>query len=44
MKNPLPALLLAPLLLLAACNTTQGVGEDLESAGKEISKTADENK
>jgi predicted small secreted protein len=44
MKTLIAATLLAPMLLLAACNTTQGVGEDLESAGKEISKTADENK
>ena len=31
--------LLAPLML-AACHTVEGVGEDLNSAGKGISKTA----
>lgn len=44
MSRLIAVALLAPMLLLAACNTTQGMGEDLESAGKEISKTADENK
>jgi predicted small secreted protein len=30
--------------LLAACNTTAGVGEDMAAAGKAIEKSADENK
>lgn len=38
------AALFAPLVLLGACNTTEGVGKDLQSAGKEVAKTADENK
>ncbi len=40
----LAAILVLPLVLLAACNTTEGVGKDMQSAGKELSKTADENK
>lgn len=40
----LAATLLLPLIVLGACNTTEGVGKDMQSAGKEISKTADENK
>jgi predicted small secreted protein len=38
------AMLLLPMLVLGACNTTEGMGKDMQSAGKEISKTADENK
>jgi predicted small secreted protein len=40
----LAATLLLPLIVLGACNTTEGVGKDMQSAGKEISKTADANK
>ena len=29
---------------LAACNTTEGAGQDLSAAGKAISKSADKNK
>jgi len=38
------ATILLPLVVLGACNTTEGEGKDMQSAGKEISKTADENK
>ena len=30
--------------LLAACSTTEGVGEDMSAAGKAISKSAEQNK
>ncbi|WP_199555838.1 entericidin A/B family lipoprotein [Sandaracinobacteroides hominis] len=43
-KSYIGALFLSSLVLLTACNTTEGVGKDMQSAGKEISKTADENK
>jgi predicted small secreted protein len=38
------AALLFPLVLLVGCNTTEGVGKDLQSAGKELEKAADDNK
>jgi predicted small secreted protein len=40
------ALFLATLMagVLASCNTTQGFGEDLSSAGKGISHSAEKNK
>lgn len=44
LKKLMAATLLLPMLVLGACNTTEGVGKDMESAGKEIAKTADENK
>jgi predicted small secreted protein len=31
-------------LLLAACNTVEGVGKDVKSAGDTVAKTADKNK
>jgi len=31
-------------LLLAACNTIEGVGKDVSSAGDTVAKTADKNK
>lgn len=33
--------LIASAWLLAACNTTEGVGEDIEAAGEGIQKAAD---
>lgn len=30
--------------LLSACNTTQGVGEDMSAAGDALAKSADDNK
>lgn len=40
-----PAILLAalalPALLLAACNTTRGVGQDIKSIGRTIERAAD---
>lgn len=44
MRAPILASALILLLALAGCNTTEGVGEDLQSAGKEVEKAADENK
>ena len=43
MKYKLLALLTIPMLL-AACNTTAGVGRDLKSAGQEIEKAGENNK
>jgi predicted small secreted protein len=37
-------MIVAAPLLLAGCNTTQGVGRDLQSAGEEVEKVAKENK
>ncbi len=33
----------AALLALAACNTAEGIGEDLESAGEAIDEEAEEH-
>jgi predicted small secreted protein len=50
MRKKLTTLLLTLMLvagtasLLAACNTTEGAGEDLTAAGKAITKSADKNK
>lgn len=38
--NKVLLLLVAALPLLSACNTIQGMGEDLENAGEGISDTA----
>jgi len=40
-KSLLVASLLAPAVLLSACNTTKGVGQDIKSVGKTIEKAAD---
>ncbi len=36
--------LAAGALLLAACNTVEGVGKDVSSAGDTVAKTADKSK
>jgi|GEM_PF-3474309 len=36
------ALLFAALLLIGACNTFEGAGEDVESLGEGMSDTADD--
>lgn len=36
--------LLALLSTLSACNTMEGMGQDLQEGGKKIEKSADENK
>lgn len=38
--KPFLAILLAAPLLLAACNTVEGVGEDLSDAGDAIAEAA----
>jgi predicted small secreted protein len=40
-RNLIIALILAPAVLLGACNTTKGVGRDIESVGKKIEDVAD---
>ncbi len=35
------ASLLVPVILLAGCNTTKGVGRDVKSVGKTIEKAGD---
>jgi entericidin B len=40
MRLTLTALAVACLGMLTACNTVEGAGRDLSSAGKAISKTA----
>ncbi|GEM_PF-2233572 len=32
------------MLILAACNTMEGLGQDIESAGTALKRSADENK
>ncbi len=40
-KPMIAALLILPAMLLAACNTTKGVGRDVKSVGKAIERAAD---
>jgi len=35
--------ILAVALFLSACNTVNGIGKDLESAGKAVQKTSEKN-
>lgn len=47
MPRPLTAARLAPVLLvgllgLAACNTMEGLGQDMENAGQEIEEEAND--
>lgn len=37
------AMLVAAMPLLSACYATKGAGEDLQSAGKSLSNSADKN-
>jgi predicted small secreted protein len=39
-KNYLSAVVLGGLFMLAACNTVDGAGEDLQSAGQAIENAA----
>lgn len=43
-KPVLTAALLAAMALLAACNTVEGVGRDVSSAGDAVSNTANDAK
>lgn len=44
LKRLIAGTLLLPMLVLGACNTTEGLGKDMQSAGKEVEKAADEAK
>ena len=43
-KTILTAAALAMGVLVAACNTVEGAGEDVQSAGNAVSKTAEDVK
>jgi len=40
-KRIVAALLLSSALVLSACNTVEGAGKDVQSAGKAVEKSAD---
>ena len=44
LKPVIKLLMVLPLLALAACNTVEGAGEDMQSAGRAVERTADRNK
>jgi predicted small secreted protein len=45
MKNVIKTLAVASVaLFVTACNTVEGVGQDVESAGEKIEETANDNK
>ncbi len=44
MRSFISLALAASALMLAACNTIEGVGKDVRSAGDAVAKTADKNK
>ncbi|MCC2979161.1 MULTISPECIES: entericidin A/B family lipoprotein [unclassified Sphingomonas] len=44
MKKLVGMLAVAGALLVAACNTVEGVGRDVSSAGDTVAKTADDAK
>ena len=44
MRKVLAMALIASGLALSACNTIEGVGRDVESAGETVANTADDNK
>lgn len=44
LKRLVATTILLPLIALGACNTTEGMGEDLQSAGKAVEKAADDSK
>jgi predicted small secreted protein len=41
MRKLLSSALVAGMLMIAACNTVEGAGEDLQSAGKAVEKAGD---
>ncbi len=43
LRSVLVTTVLAATLVLAACNTTRGVGKDIESAGEGIKDSAERN-
>ncbi len=44
MRKILTALTLVGALAITACNTVEGVGKDVSSAGDTVAKTADKSK
>ncbi|HWK35337.1 entericidin A/B family lipoprotein [Sphingomonas sp.] len=44
MRKITTAIALATILTLAACNTVEGVGKDVKSAGETVANTADDAK
>lgn len=40
-KKIIAAMLLSSALILSACNTVEGAGKDVQSAGKAVEKAAD---
>jgi predicted small secreted protein len=44
MRKIIAAVTLASALALGACNTVEGVGRDVSSAGDTVAKTADDAK
>ncbi|QJU56708.1 entericidin A/B family lipoprotein [Sphingomonas sp. AP4-R1] len=43
-RKALALALVAGTLLVSACNTVEGAGKDVSSAGKAVSNAADDNK
>ncbi|WP_375402920.1 entericidin A/B family lipoprotein [uncultured Sphingomonas sp.] len=41
MRKLFGSALIAGMLLMAACNTVEGAGKDVQSAGKAVEKAAD---
>lgn len=44
MRKLLLAVMIAAPLLASACNTIEGIGKDVQAAGKAVSDTADDTK
>jgi predicted small secreted protein len=44
MRKLIGTALLAGAMLVSACNTVEGVGKDVSSAGDTVAKTADKSK
>lgn len=44
MRKLLGVAIVASALLVSACNTVEGVGKDVSSAGQTVAKTADDAK
>ena len=44
MRKVLGMVVVAGALMVSACNTVEGVGKDVSSAGKTVAKTADDAK
>ncbi len=41
MRKLLGSALIAGMMLMSACNTVEGAGKDIKSAGKAVEKTVD---